>query len=180
MPAKRRRSPLGANNSPPGRIEQWYPITGGNQYMEGGFGEVWRQIGTHTPFPNTTRAAERIDNGAGISWNFNVAPGGNRYRACRLQARDGWRRHDTARLVVDLADELIANFGNRLDEPGTVSVVAQRFTDFPNPLGQGVLDDVHARPDSLEQFILGEDPASVLEEMQQELECLRRKVDVHV
>jgi len=59
-----------------------------------------------------------------------------------------------------------------------VSAVAQRFTDFPNPLGQRVLDDVHVRPDSLEQFILGEDSTSVLEEMQQQLECLGRKIDV--
>ena len=83
-----------------------------------------------------------------------------------------------SRLVVELGNELIANSGNRLDEPPAVSAVAQRFPDFPNPLGQGVLDDVHVRPDSLEQFILGEDSTSVLEEMQQELECLRRKIDV--
>jgi hypothetical protein len=59
-----------------------------------------------------------------------------------------------------------------------VSVVAQCFTDLPNPLCQGVLDDVHVWPDSLEQLILGEDSTSVLEEMLQELESLRRKVDV--
>ena len=44
--------------------------------MEGRYGDVWAQIATHTPFPNTTRAAESIDNGAGISWNFSVPPGG--------------------------------------------------------------------------------------------------------
>jgi hypothetical protein len=67
---------INANNSPAGRIEQWYPITGGNQYVEGRFSDVWALIGTHAPFPNTTRATESVDNGAGISWNFSVPPGG--------------------------------------------------------------------------------------------------------
>lgn len=64
------------NNVPAGRIEQWYPITGGNSYMEGRFSEVWAHIATHTPFPNTTRATEALDNGAGISWSYSLAPGG--------------------------------------------------------------------------------------------------------
>ncbi len=67
---------INANNSPAGRIEQWYPITGGNQYMQGRYSDVWAQIGTHAPLPNTTRATESLDNGAAISWNFSVAPGG--------------------------------------------------------------------------------------------------------
>jgi hypothetical protein len=66
---------VNASNTPPARIEQWFPLTGGNQYMEGGYSEVWAQIGTHGPFPNTARATEAIDNGAGISWSFSVAPG---------------------------------------------------------------------------------------------------------
>ncbi len=67
---------INANNTPAGRIEQWYPITGGNQYMEGRYADVWAHIATKQPFPNTTRATEAIDNGAGISWNYSVAPGG--------------------------------------------------------------------------------------------------------
>ena len=67
---------INANNAPAGRIEQWYPITGGNQYMEGSYSEVWSAIGTHAPLPNTTRATESIDNGAAISWSFSVAAGG--------------------------------------------------------------------------------------------------------
>ena len=66
---------INANNSPAGRIEQWFPITGANQYMEGTYSEVWGHIATHTPFPNTTRAAENLDNGAGISWSFSLAGG---------------------------------------------------------------------------------------------------------
>jgi hypothetical protein len=68
-------SSVNANNSPPGRIEQWFPITGGNQYMEATYSQVWGHIATHTPFPNTTRAAENLDNGAGISWSVSLAPG---------------------------------------------------------------------------------------------------------
>src|SRR5688500_937438 len=66
---------LNANNSPPARIEQWYPITGGARYMEAGYSEVWSHIATQTPFPNTCRCGEQIDNGAGISWEFNVGAG---------------------------------------------------------------------------------------------------------
>jgi hypothetical protein len=67
---------INANNSPAGRIEQWYPLTAGNQYMEARYAEVWAQIATHAPLPNTTRATESIDNGAAISWSFSIAPGG--------------------------------------------------------------------------------------------------------
>jgi len=66
---------INANNSPPARIEQWFPITGGNQFMEAGFSEVWQAIASRQPLPNTNRSGESIDNGAGISWSFSVAPG---------------------------------------------------------------------------------------------------------
>jgi hypothetical protein len=64
-----------ANNSPPSRIEQWYPLTAGATYMQATYSEIWGRIGTHTGFPNTTRATDQIDNGAGISWSFSLAPG---------------------------------------------------------------------------------------------------------
>lgn len=64
-----------ANNSPAGRIEQWYPITGGDTYMEAGYSQIWAAIATRQLFPNTTRATEAVDNGAGISWPLSVAPG---------------------------------------------------------------------------------------------------------
>jgi hypothetical protein len=65
-----------ANNSPPARIEQWFPITGGNQYLEGSFGsDVWSRIGSQMPFPNTCRCTESLDNGAGLSWSFSLGPG---------------------------------------------------------------------------------------------------------
>lgn len=65
-----------ANNSPPGRIEQWYPTTSGNQYLEGAFSsDVWARIGSKQPFQNACRCGERLDNGAGLSWGFSLQPG---------------------------------------------------------------------------------------------------------
>jgi hypothetical protein len=64
-----------ADNAPTGRIEQWYPITPGASYFEAGYSEVWTHIATRTPFPNTCRCTEPIDNGAGLSWSYSLAPG---------------------------------------------------------------------------------------------------------
>jgi hypothetical protein len=65
-----------ANNTPPNRIEEWVPITGGNNFTQDSFSSVWSQIGTHTPFNDAcTRCAEMVDNGAGISWSVDVPPG---------------------------------------------------------------------------------------------------------
>jgi hypothetical protein len=65
-----------ANNSPPARIEQWFPNTGGNQYLEGSFSsDVWSRIGLQQAFPSTCRCAESLDNGAGLSWSFSLRPG---------------------------------------------------------------------------------------------------------
>lgn len=57
------------------RIEQWTPITPGSHYFEGGYSEVWSRIGLQQHFPDTCACAERIDNGAGLSWSVDVAAG---------------------------------------------------------------------------------------------------------
>jgi hypothetical protein len=65
-----------ANNSPAGRIEEWVPITAGNNFTEDGFSAAWGQIGAQTAFPDTcAHCSDMVDNGAGISWSFDVAPG---------------------------------------------------------------------------------------------------------
>ena len=66
-----------ANNTPPGRIEQFYPVTGGNQYLEGAYGtDVWTRIGSIPQgLPNTCRCGEQLDNGAGLSWGFSLGSG---------------------------------------------------------------------------------------------------------
>lgn len=57
-----------SNNTPAGRIQQIVPLTGGNQYYQAHYSQVWSWIATKQPFPNTCRCEEFIDNGAGISW----------------------------------------------------------------------------------------------------------------
>jgi hypothetical protein len=65
-----------ANNAPPGRIEEWVPITGGNNFTQDTFSGVWSQVGAHAPFNDTcAHCNDQVDNGAGISWSFDVAPG---------------------------------------------------------------------------------------------------------
>lgn len=65
-----------ANNSPPGRVEEWFPITGGNNFLEAGYSDVWSAIATQAAFPNQcARCTEQIDNGAGISWTVTIEPG---------------------------------------------------------------------------------------------------------
>jgi hypothetical protein len=66
---------LNANNSPAARIEQWFPLTAGNQYLESVFSDVWASIRSQQPLPNTCRCTEQIDNGAGLSWAFSLGPG---------------------------------------------------------------------------------------------------------
>jgi hypothetical protein len=68
---------LNPNNSPPARIEQWYPITPGASYMQDGFSTVWSRIGSMQLFPNSCQCTARLDNGAGISWPINIPPGGS-------------------------------------------------------------------------------------------------------
>jgi hypothetical protein len=68
---------VNGNLIPGSRIEQWEPLTyDETQFYEDGYNEVWAWIGTQQPFPNTTpRAGEYIDNGAGLSQVWSLAPG---------------------------------------------------------------------------------------------------------
>lgn len=65
------------NNSPAGRIEEWVPLTGGNNFYQNHFGSVWSWIATKAPFPDTCACSTFQDNGAGISWNFTIPTGGS-------------------------------------------------------------------------------------------------------
>jgi uncharacterized repeat protein (TIGR01451 family) len=66
---------VNANNSPAGRIEEWVPLTGGNNYFHQFFATVWSQIGTKNSFPDSCICTTQTDNGAGISWPFALAAG---------------------------------------------------------------------------------------------------------
>jgi hypothetical protein len=64
------------NNTPPGRIEEWAPVTGDNNFYEAFYGEIWHWIGTKVAFPNMCGCTTFQDNGAGISWNFSIPANG--------------------------------------------------------------------------------------------------------
>jgi uncharacterized repeat protein (TIGR01451 family) len=66
---------VNADNSPPGRIEEWIPLTGGNNYLEDFYSTVWSAIGSHNAFPNTCQCESNIDNGSGVSWTISVPAG---------------------------------------------------------------------------------------------------------
>lgn len=66
---------VNANNTPAGRIEEWVPLTGGNNFYQAFYGSVWAAIGAKTPFNDTCGCTTLQDNGAGASWNFSIAAG---------------------------------------------------------------------------------------------------------
>jgi hypothetical protein len=55
---------------------------------------------------------------------------------------------------------------------------AQGLANLTNALSQCVFCDVHARPDAVEQLLLLDDPASVLDEVEQQFERLGWEVEV--
>jgi uncharacterized repeat protein (TIGR01451 family) len=61
-----------ANNTPADKIEEYIPLTGGNNYFQDKFDTVWSAIGSKMPFPDTCACSILKDNGLGISWNFSI------------------------------------------------------------------------------------------------------------
>jgi uncharacterized repeat protein (TIGR01451 family) len=59
------------DGTPGDRIEQWFPLTSGSQYVEDHFSTVWTDIATQRPFPNTCICETLTDNGAGLSWSIS-------------------------------------------------------------------------------------------------------------
>lgn len=59
---------------PGDRIEQWLPLTPGSHAYEAGYSTVWSRIGAQQPFDDTCECDDQQDNGAGLSWDFSVAP----------------------------------------------------------------------------------------------------------
>jgi uncharacterized repeat protein (TIGR01451 family) len=64
-----------ADNMPPGKIEEFIALTGGNNYFQNRFDMVWSAIGSQAPFPDTSASTTLLDNGAGINWNFSIPAG---------------------------------------------------------------------------------------------------------
>jgi hypothetical protein len=64
------------NNTPPGRIEEFVPITLGNTFQEAFYSDIWTAIAARTPLSNLcSRCGETVDNGAAIAWTATIQPG---------------------------------------------------------------------------------------------------------
>ncbi len=59
------------------RIQQWVPLTPDSHYYAGYYGNVWSLMGLQQNFPDECEcdSTTTFDNGAGLSWTLNVAPG---------------------------------------------------------------------------------------------------------
>jgi uncharacterized repeat protein (TIGR01451 family) len=68
----------GAGGFIPGsRIEQWFPLSPGSHFLEDAYSSVWAAIGSQAPFDDRCAAcADRVDNGAGLSWSLSIPAGG--------------------------------------------------------------------------------------------------------
>lgn len=61
-----------ANNSPPGLVEEFAPLTAGSDYVEAGYSTVWSEIAAQGDLPNTCDCTTDEDNGAGLNWDFSI------------------------------------------------------------------------------------------------------------
>jgi uncharacterized repeat protein (TIGR01451 family) len=73
----------GNGNTVPGtRIEQWFPLSAGSNYLENFFSSVWAAIGSQQPFTDScAQCANYVDNGAGLSWSLTIPAGGSQTRS---------------------------------------------------------------------------------------------------
>jgi uncharacterized repeat protein (TIGR01451 family) len=64
------------NNSPPGKIEEFIPLTGASSYLQDRFDLVWSAIGSKMAFSDSCNGCATLqDNGAGLSWSFSIPAG---------------------------------------------------------------------------------------------------------
>jgi hypothetical protein len=133
------------NNTPPGRIEEWVPITGGNNFLEAAYSDVWSAIATRMPFSNQcARCSETIDNGSGISWTVTINPGQSvtfsHYTTFSPTGRAGPPPTDTgdlaaARLPTCLSiPSVVRNRLARVPGVGTVTLLTNQVNNPASPL----------------------------------------------
>ena len=84
-----------------------------------------------------------------------------------------WRRLDPGHR----RDEAVPATRDRLDELRRPGIVAQRLAQLGDGLGQRVVGDVGAGPQRVEQLLFRDQRTRVVEQMQQEVEELRRQLD---
>ena len=70
--------------SPPGKIEELIPLTGGNNYFQNEFDMVWSAIGSKAPFPDTCACTDLPGQRGRDQLEF-LHP---RWRLCHILARD--------------------------------------------------------------------------------------------
>lgn len=73
----------GPDSDDPDRIEQWYPLTSGSNYIVDTFGAVWSAVGSMQPLPDTVlpnagSEGSTYDNAAGLSWTAALSAGAAR------------------------------------------------------------------------------------------------------
>jgi hypothetical protein len=64
-----------ANDAPPALIEEFAPLTGGSNYYESEYGNVFGLVDQQVDFPNSCECNTEFDNGMGINWDATLAPG---------------------------------------------------------------------------------------------------------
>jgi hypothetical protein len=127
------------------RIEQWLPLTSGNQWFAGGYSDGWADVASGQPLPNTCPCSETepFDNGAGISWTVNLAPGASTTFS-----------HDTFFSPTGGSPAATAGFRNSVPDPTQITldpvVVAESaivaagvimLVPFPSSLFNSTLED---------------------------------------
>lgn len=63
---------INQNNSPPGPIEEFVPVTAGAHYVETFYGTVWGDIAAETDLPDTCDCSTLEDNGAAVNWDLSI------------------------------------------------------------------------------------------------------------
>ena len=70
----------------------------------------------------------------------------------------------------DLGDEAVAGGGDGFDEAGLAAVVVEGFAEEADGAGEGVLGDGGVGPDGVEQLLLADEAAAVLDEVEEQAE----------
>jgi uncharacterized repeat protein (TIGR01451 family) len=68
---------VNANNVPAGKIEEYIPLTGSNNFFEDEFSVVWNAIDSKISLVDSSASTTQLDNGLAISWDFSIPVGGS-------------------------------------------------------------------------------------------------------
>lgn len=103
-------------------ILEFEPLQGDRRFYEAGYSQVWSKVGARAAFDDTCRCAEYIDNGAGLSWSFDVPATGNADVSHRLNVLDRpVQRGEIPRDadvdgIADASDNCVGLFNPRQDD----------------------------------------------------------------